>query len=71
MASRRERNFTLRKRLDLVTDHIDTALVGRVQLEHTFTVRRAEEGVGETVDRGRLADTGETLVGVSSWQRRG
>jgi hypothetical protein len=27
--------------------------------------------VGETVDRGRLADTGKTLVGVSSWQRRG
>ncbi len=68
MAAGRERDLALGEELDLIPHDVDTALVRGVELEDTLLVRVAEEGVGQTVDRGRLSNTRQALgVSVLLW----
>lgn len=61
MATRWKRDLLLGKHLDLVPDHIDSSLVGRVQLQHGLAEVLAQEDTRQAKDCGGLADTGRAL----------
>lgn len=60
MPSGWERHFLLRKRLDLVSNHIDTSFVGSVEFEHTLFVCFAQQRTSKTEHRRSFADPGKS-----------